>query len=272
MRHLRYILPAIVILASSCGEYSKLLKSTDYQLKMDKSKEYYEAGKYVKSTELIEQILPRYRASESGEELTWILAQSYYGMRQYEMAGSYFNSYVENFRYGKNIEEATFMSALCDYYISPRAELDQSNTRRAMEGFTVYMARYPMGTKVTEAEQYLTELRERLVEKSYLSARLYYDMKQYKAAVTALSNSLKAFADSKYREEMMFLKLSSLYMYAENSYAVFQKERFQNTLDDYYSFMEEFPESRYAKNVRKIYEDTAGFLKIDVNDPQPNTQ
>jgi len=38
-----------------------------------------------------------------------------------------------------------------------------------------------------------------LVEKSYLSAKLYYDMKQYKAAVVALNNSLKEFPESSYR-------------------------------------------------------------------------
>ena len=43
-------------------------------------------------------------------------------------------------------------------------------------------------------------------------------MNEYKAAITALSNSLKEFSDSKYREEMMFLKLNSLFLYAENSY------------------------------------------------------
>ena len=42
-----------------------------------------------------------------------------------------------------------------------------------------------------------------------------------------------------------------------------QKERYQATLDEYFSFMEEFPESKYSKEVKKIYDDTAKFLKID---------
>jgi hypothetical protein len=66
----------------------------------------------------------------------------------------------------------------------------------------------------------------------------------------------------KYRK-MMFLKLNSLFLYAENSYAVWQKERYQATLDDYFSFMEEFPESKYSKEVKKIYQETAAYLKLD---------
>lgn len=262
----------IMVLATSCGGYEKLLKSTDYDLKREKAKEYYEAGKYVKSTELIEQILPRFRASEYGDDLTWMMAQSYYGMKQYDVAGSYFKSYTEQFGYGKRIEEATFMTALCDYNDSPRAELDQENTKRAIEEFNVFLARYPYSSRTDECHKLITELQEKLVEKSYLSAKLYYDMKQYKAAVTALSNSLKTYAETRYREEMMYLKLSSLYLYAQNSYDIRKKERYQATLDDYYSFMEEFPKSQYAKDVKKIYDSTAKFLKIDNTNTQANIQ
>jgi outer membrane protein assembly factor BamD len=87
-------------------------------------------------------------------------------------------------------------------------------------------------------------------------------MKEYKAAVTALANSLKEFSGSKYREEMMYLKLSSLFLYAENSYAEKQTERYQATLDDYFSFMEEYPESKYSRDVKRLYQDTMKFLKI----------
>ena len=57
-----------------------------------------------------------------------------------------------------------------------------------------------------EARNLIKELEDKLVEKSYLSARLYYDMEQYRAAITALSNSLKEYPETKYREEMLFLE------------------------------------------------------------------
>ena len=262
----------ILVLASSCGQYEKLLKSTDYDLKKAKAKEYFEAGQYVKSSELLEQILPRYRATEEAEDLNWMYAQSYYGMKQYDIAGSYFKSYIEQFAYGKYAEEATYMAALCDYKMSPRAELDQEYTRNAIAGFNIFINRYPSSPRIDECKQLANELQERLVEKSYLSAKLYYDMGQYRAAVTALSNSLKEFAETKFREEMMYLKLNSLFLYAEKSFANKQRERYQATLDDYYSFMEEFPNSSYAKDIRKIYEDTARFLKIDTGNTEVKTQ
>ena len=261
MRFRLYIVLIILVLVSSCGGYERLLKSTDYDLKKSKAKEYYDAGQYVKTTELLTQILPRYKATEEAEDLNWMNAQSYFGMKDYFMAGSYYKSFVEQFPFGKHAEEANFKAALCDYNISSRPELDQENTKNAIEGFKIFINKFPNSTKVEESKKLMTDLEDKLVEKSYLSAKLYYDMKQYKAAVIALTNSLKEYASSKYREKMMYLKLNSLYRYAELSYAEKQKERYQATLDDYYSFMEEFPKSTYTKEINSIYQKTNKYLK-----------
>ncbi len=272
MRARLYIILVITLVISSCGEYTKLLKSTDYDLKKVKAKEYYNAGKYVKASELLSQILHRYRATEEAEELNWINAQSSYKMKDYVMAGAYFKSLVEQYPYGQYAEEASFLSAKCDYFLSPRASLDQQNTRNAIEGFNLFITRYSVSPLVEECKILLVELQERLVEKSYLNAKLYYDMGQYKAAITALTNSLKEHSDSRYREEMMYLKLNSLFLYAEKSLAYRQKERYQDTLDDYYSFMEEFPESRYSKEVKRIYDSTTGYLKVEIDNTRINSQ
>ena len=266
MRFRLYTVLLILVLLSSCGEYEKLLKSSDFDLKKTKAKEYYEKGEYVKTTELLTQILPRYRATEEAEELNWINSQSYFGMKDYFMAGTYFKTFVDQFPFGKHAEEANYMSALCDYNISARPELDQENTRNAIEGFNIFLNKFPNSPKAEGCKNMIKELQDKLVEKSYLNAKLYYDMKQYKAAVVALNNSLKEFANTKYREKMMYLKLNSLFQYAELSQTMKQKERYQSTLDDYYSFMEEFPKSTYSRDVSNIYQKTNKFLKIGIPD------
>ena len=270
MKFRLYIVLIILMLVSSCGEYEKLLKSTDYELKKNKAKEYYEDGMYARVTELLGQILPRYRATEEAEELTWINAQSYYGMKDYLMAGSEFRNYADLYPFGSHAEEANFLAAMCDYYSSPRAELDQESTRNSIDGFSLFIKKFPGSPKAEEAMKYINELEDRLVEKSYLSARLYYDMKQYRSSIVALDNSLKEYPETKYREEMMYLKLISLFLYAENSVPAKQTERYQSTLDDYYSFVEEFPKSTYSKDVNRIYQSTAKKLKINTEITQTN--
>jgi outer membrane protein assembly factor BamD len=263
------IRPLIIILfaftAASCGEYEKLLKSSDYELKKQKVFDYYDDGKYVKSIELLTQILPRYRATEEAEQLNWINAQANFKIKDYMMAGTYYQSFADTYPGSNNAEEASYLSALCDYYMSPRAELDQANTRKAIESFTIFMKKYPTSTRTDDCKARIKEMQEKLVEKSYLSGRLYYDLKQYRAATVSLANSLKEYPDTKYREELMFLKLDALYLYAQKSISSKQVERFQATLDEYYSFIEEFPQSKYSKDAARIFQTTAKFLKVDTS-------
>ena len=255
----------ILLLITSCSEYEKLLKSPDFELKKNKVKEYYDKKQYSKASGLLSQVLPRYRATEEAEELNWMNAQSYYGMKDYMMAGTEFKNFSDLYPYSKYADEATYLTALCDYYQSPRAELDQQNTRNAISGFYLYITRFPASPKVDEAKKYIKELQERIVQKSYFSAKLYYDMKQYRAAVVALNNGLKEYPETGYREEMMYLKLNSLFLYAELSVASRQMERYQATLDDYYSYMEEFPKGNYSKEVSRIFQTTGKILKINTD-------
>jgi len=137
------------------------------------------------------------------------------------------------------------------------------STHSAIDGFTLFIRRFPASSRVEDARNFIAELTEKVVQKSYISAKLYYDMKQYKAAVVALDNSLKEYPETKYREEMMYLKLNSLFLYAENSIAERQTERYQEALDDYFSFMEEFPETSYSRDVSRIYQAMTRRLGID---------
>lgn len=263
MRSKGFILLIILALASSCGEYEKLLKSTDFELKKTKAKEYFEEGKYLRTSELLDQILPRYRATAEAEDLYWLNANTYYNMRDYIMAGSAYKNFAETYPYSEHAEEATFMTAYCDYMLSPRPELDQAYTHSAIEAFTFFQRRYPSSDKLDDAQNLIKELEDKLVEKSYINAKLYYDLKEYRAAVVALDNSLKDYPDTKYREELMFLKLESSYLFAQNSVADKQQERYQATLDEYYSFVEEFPDSEFIDGAQKIYDSTADFLNIE---------
>ncbi len=249
------------MLLASCGEYEKLLKSSDFELKKEKAIEYYEAGKFSRATELLAQILPRYRASDEAERLNWLNARAHYEMGDYIMAGTYFTNFTVLYPFSRFAEEAQFMAAYSDYRMSPRPELDQEYTRKAIDGFQLFKRKFPMSQRIEEADKMIREMEEKLVEKSYLSARLYYDMKQYRAATVALNNSLNEYPETKYREEMMYLKLNSHLLYAQFSFPDKQMERYLVTYDEYLSYIEEFPAGRFERDVKRIYDSLMRVLK-----------
>jgi len=103
-------------------------------------------------------------------------------------------------------------------------------------------------------------MRAKLLEKSFESAKLYYDMGDFKAAIIAFRNSLVDFPETRHREEIMFLILKSSFLLADRSVPERQLERFQTTLDEYYAFIEEFPESDYLNEAERFFKSALRVL------------
>jgi outer membrane protein assembly factor BamD len=177
------------------------------------------------------------------------------------MAGHYFNELSVTYISSVYKEEADFMMGYCFYKQSPRAELDQTATFQTITGMQMFMVRYPNSERLGECREIILEMADKLVEKSYISAKLYYDLGYYKSAIIALRNSLIEYPETGYREELMFLILKSTFLLADKSIPSKQKERFQAAMDEYYSFIGEFPEGQHSKEAGKIYDDSSNFLE-----------
>ena len=249
-----------VVVLSSCGDYNKIVKSTDYTFKYKKATEYYEAGEYVKAGTLFQELVNIYRGTSTGDDVYYFYAKSMIGQKDYLMAGHYFKTLIKEFPTSEYVEEAQFMTGYCSYLLSPKPLLDQAVSFEAIDALQLYINLYPFSDRVDEANRLIDELKDKMVYKSYLTAKLYYDFKSYKAAVVALSNSLKDHPDSQYREDLMYMLLKSKYLLAINSVKEKQNERFSGALDEYFSFVDEYPESDHKKEVDRFYETTAKML------------
>ncbi len=261
-RKLIYIIVVSIVLFS-CSEYEKVLKSTDADLKYKKAMEYYADEDFGRALTIFEQIQMVTRGTPKNDTVLFYLANCYYQQNDFILAGSNYKNFTRIYANSPFAEQAEFMVGYCNYMMSPRAELDQTETLLAIESFRLFMVKYPYSEKVADCKKLITELNEKLVKKSYLSAKLYYDLGDFKSSIIALNNSLADFPDTKYREEMMFLILKSNYLLAEGSVESKKRARYQSTLDEYYSFISEFPESDFRKEVNKIYQDTVDKLNTE---------
>jgi outer membrane protein assembly factor BamD len=260
MRNFTPIAIVFVLLLSSCGDYNKIVKSTDYEFKYKKSLEYYEAGEFVRSSTLLKELLNIYRGTSRADKVYYYYAKSQFGMKDNMMAGHYFKTLVKEFPRSEYAEESQFMVGYCFYLDSPNPRLDQQVSQNAIDALQLFINLYPKSTRVEEANRLIIELRDKLVYKSYISGKLYYDLKNYKAAVVALSSSLKDFPDTKYREELMYMLLKAKYLLAINSVEEKKRERLSSALDEYFTFVDEYPESKYMKEVEKYHSTTAKLL------------
>lgn len=260
MRKFGLGLVLLAVIFTSCGDYNKILKSNDYEFKYKKAVEYYEDGEYVKAGTLFQELVNIYRGTTRADKVYYFYAKSLIGQKDYLMAGHYFKTLLDEFPTSEYAEEAQFMTGYCAYLLSPSPRLDQKVTHEAIDALQLYINLYPFSDRVEEANRLIDELKNKLIYKSYLSAKLYYDMDNYKAAVVALTNSLKDYPDSKYREELMYMLLKSKYLLAMASVKDKQEQRLSNALDEYFTFVDEYPDSKYRKEADKFYETTAKML------------
>ncbi len=252
---------AAAVILSGCGEYEKLLKSRDFKKKYDMGVQFYEEGEFAKAGTLFDQVANIFRGTTKADTVKYYQAKSYYGQRDYMMAGYYFNELSATYASSVYLEEADFMTGYCFYKQSPRAELDQETTYKTITAMQMFMVKYPTSERVVQCQEIITEMSDKLVEKSFISARLYYDLGYYQSAILALRNSLIEYPDTRYREELLFLILKSSYLLADGSIPSKQRERFQATVDEYYSYIGEFPEGPHSKEARRMYDSSNKYLE-----------
>ncbi|MFW5831688.1 MAG: outer membrane protein assembly factor BamD [Prolixibacteraceae bacterium] len=270
MRRLSIVLILTTVVLASCSDYNKILKSTDYEFKYKKAIEYYEEGEYVKAAGLFEELVNIYRGTSRADQIYYHYAKSMIGQKDYLMANHYFKTLLQEFPGSQFAEEAQFMVGYTGYLMSPKPRLDQSVTKKAIESLQLYINLYPYNERVEEANRLIDELMDKLVYKSYLNAKLYYDFDNYKAAVIAINNSLQEYPDSKYREDLMYMLLKSKYLLAVNSVEEKKQERLSSALDEYFTFVDEFPESKYKDEVDEFYETTAELLNYNKEETNLN--
>lgn len=259
MRHfIIYTLLAVAL--SSCGEYQRVQKSTDFDYKFDYAKRAFEAKKYVQAATLLKDCITVFKGSDKAEESLYLLALSHYENKDYLNSGAYFKSYYARYPKGKYTELARFYCGYGYYLDSPESQLDQSGTVKAIEELQGFLDYFPRSDKVSIAQQAIFELQDKLTFKELQNAQLYYNLgtylgNNYESAVIVAKNAIKNYPYSKYKEDLELLVLKSRYQEASLSVDERKADRFREVIDEYYSFVNNYPDSpnrKEADNILKI--------------------
>ncbi|MFA6809210.1 MAG: outer membrane protein assembly factor BamD [Eubacteriales bacterium] len=256
----------VAILLSSCGEYNKLLKSTDYEYKYEAAKNYFAKGQYNRSATLLNDLIAILKGTDKAEESLYMLGMCYYNQKDYQTASQTFIQYCNVYPRGTYAELARFHAGKALYLDTPEPRLDQSATYSAIQQLQTFMEYFPKSTKRADAQKMIFELQDKLVMKEYLSARLYYNLgnymgNNYLSCVITAQNALKDYPYTKLREDLSILILRSKYEMAIYSVEDRKMERYREAVDEYYAFKNEFPDSKYIKEANKIFDDSEIYLK-----------
>ena len=75
----------------------------------------------------------------------------------------------------------------------------------------------------------------------------------YESAVITAKNAIKSYPYSKYKEELEMLVLRARFKEASESVVEKKLDRFRTVIDEYYSFINDYPESKMRKEADNIY-------------------
>ncbi len=255
---------ALAALLSGCAsQFNRVYKSADNNYKYEFAKECFAMGKFQQCATLLQELVTMQKGRTNAQESLYMLAMAQYCNRDYEAASATFRKYYSSYPKGDFAEQASFYIGQSLFESTPEPRLDQSPTIAAINAYQNFLDNYPDSPRREEAQDHLFKLQDNLVQKEYLSAKLYYNLggyfgninanteSNYESCIITAQNALKAYPYSDKREQFSILIMKSKYYLAENSSAERRIERYRDAEDECYGFLNEFPESKEVETARK---------------------
>lgn len=263
-----------IMTLSGCGTYYKVQKA-DHEYRYEEAKACFVRGQYGPAAELLTDLLLTLKNTQYGEESLYMLAMSEFCHRDYESAAGYFKKYYQTYPKGLYVEHSRYYYGVALYYNTNDPRLDQSSTWEAITAFQDFLDYYPYTKLKPQTQEMIYALQDKLVEKELRSAKLYYDLgtyvmnstmgggSNYEACIVTAQNALKDFpyATPERKEELSMMILRARYQLAKESVPEKKNERFRNTVDEYFSFVNDYPESKFMAEAKRIHKHSDAYLK-----------
>ena len=256
----------LVLLVSSCNKYNKVSKSKDYEYKLKMADEFFGKKKYKIAQQLYEELFPVFKGSVKFEELYFKDAYCFYYMKMYADAENLFKGFLEVFPNSSKAEEVDYMRSYCFYLQSPKLELEQVNTIKAMGMMQTFINTHPGSERNKEASEIIDKCRAKLEQKEFRAAELYYNMGQYRAAALAFAGLSNNYPESLKGEEYKLKTIKAHYKFAKLSYQDKQIERYEKVVDEYEDFVDRYPESKLLKDAENYKNLSQNHIKVIKNE------
>ena len=245
---------AIVVSFAQCSGYNKMLKSGDVEEKMSYAEAALDSGNCFRALPLYDELMQLTRGTEQAPDIHWNRALTHDCVNDFYLSRYYFQSFAKTFPNDPRVEEASFRAALCSYYLSPGASLDQTETRSAIDELQLFMDRYPSSALRDSSQAMVDNLRSKLELKAFENARLYHKTGNYKSATIAMKHAMEDYPGSPYQEELQFLIIDSHFQYATRSTERRKMERYNDAIEAFHTFASRFPTSSRMKDAQRLYD------------------
>jgi outer membrane protein assembly factor BamD len=224
-------------------------------LKYTKALEWYNKGAYFKAIPVFEELMGLYKGSKTTEEVYYYYCLAHFKQGNYVLSAYHFKNYVQKHPYSEYTEECLFMHAESFAKQSPKTNLDQTETYKAIDAYQVFINQYPETDSLAFCNNKIDELRFKLESKAVKAALLYYKTENFRAAAFSYKNLLIDYPDIDDTEQIQYKIVNSFYKYAEQSIVTKQQERFEEAIKYANVFLARYKDSEYTGSVKNTIQD-----------------
>lgn len=246
MKHIKIVIIYFFLLSllsfSSCATNSALKKETiksPVGLISD-GINLAESNNYERAIEVFKAILRDYPLSEQVLDAQILIADTYYEMKEYEDAASYYTEFVTLHPTHIKSPYAQFRKGMCYFKEVLTIDRDQSTTKKAILAFDDLSSNYPSSISVNKARTMADFLRHRLAVREFYVGNFYFKSGNYKGALARFEHILNKYPNSNIIDKSLFYAGESYFALGENNLA---KEAFARLIND-------FPESPFADQAK----------------------
>jgi len=235
------IFSLLLLLIAGCGRRDVTLDLTAAE-RFERGKAFYDDGNYSRAVDEFRVITRQFSGSEFADDAQYYMGMSYFNRSEYILAANEFEILVNTMSGSPLVSDAQYKLAMSYYHLSPRYDLDQEFTYKAIDEFQTFVDFYPTDEMVPNAEEKIGELNKKLARKQYENAKLYMRMRYYRAATRYFEIVTRQYHDTEYAE----------LAYIGKAEAFIAREQYEEANETLQQFLQRFPESEQRSRARTL--------------------
>lgn len=232
-----------ILFFAGCTIRPARIKKMSVEQKMAMGNEYFDRGRYNRAIPFFLEVTLERRSIYTAEA-QMKLAESYFRQGKYLDAIFEYQEMIKLFPDYRDIEDAYFNIGLSYKYLSLGPHYCQNETLASIDAFNIFLDRFRQSPRRTEAIQYITELRYKLLQKKYYNGYIYYRIFDYSSALVYFDEII-ALGNRDTLEEKSLYYSGLIYL---------ERKDYDSLLDVKEMMLQYYPESSNTRRIRRSYQ------------------
>jgi len=251
---------ALVVGLIGCSGSQRVTHNSPKQA-YEKGMEQFEKENYDRALRYFRGVLSYGRGNEWGPDAQFQLAMTQRKKGKYLVAANEFKRFTQLYRNNQKVPRAEYERARAYYSRSPDYQLTQTDSRKAIDLFQLFVERYPDHELVPDAQAKIDKLRAKLAHKQFAAGKLYERRDMWRAATRSYEGVFDTYPDTPWADNALLGALRTYVRYADRSVQEKRAERYQKAIDQYGRLTQLFPDSPLLKQAQPLRDEAQRKLE-----------